>query len=161
MIAKFKGAYPPSRNRYGAAGMDAPLLLLVVFVGCSDGSSSKPDGGTDSDTDTDTDTDSDTDADDECDWSTEFADFFTRDHVVQISIDFDDPGSWTQMATEKDTEVYYRATITIDGESMSDVGVRVKGNSSLQMSEIFNTKSLKVHFEQYVDGQRFHCVDRV
>ena len=37
MITKYKGAYQPSRKRYGAAGMDAPLLLLVVFVGCSDG----------------------------------------------------------------------------------------------------------------------------
>ncbi len=155
MTTKYKGAYN-SRTLFKGAYIDAPLLLvlLVAVAGCSDDSSSKPDGGIDSSTD------SDTDSDDECDWSAEFAAFFTRDHVVQISIDFDDPGSWTQMALEKDTEVYYRATITIDGESMSDVGVRVKGNSSLMMSGPTNTKSLKIHFEEYVDGQRFHCVDR-
>lgn len=138
------------------------VLGALLFVGlisgfaCNGTTSSSADGGTDSSTDTDSDTDSDV----ECDWGAEFADFFARDHVVQISIDFDDAGSWTQMALEKDTEVYYRATITIDGESMSDVGVRVKGNSSLQMSGPTNTKSLKIHFEEYVDGQRFHCVDR-
>ncbi len=79
MTTKFEGAYPPSRKRYGAAGIDAPLLLgLVLFVavaGCSDdtqGIDSGIDSGTtDTDTDVDTDADSDTDSDSDTDTDTD------------------------------------------------------------------------------------------
>lgn len=144
----------------------ASLLALALGASCSDSGSSGGDADTDSDTDVDSDSDSDTDSDtdgdsdSDCDWSTVFEDFFPDDRVVEISIDFDDPGAWDEMLANKMAKEYRSATITIDGESMTQVGVRFKGNSSLQMSEDDNTKSLKVHFEEYVDGQRFDCVDR-
>ncbi len=99
--------------------------------------------------------------DDGCDWQAAFESFFAQDHVVDFRIDFDDPSAWQQMLANKMAKEFHSATVTIDGEAMSQVGVRFKGNSSLNMSQDNNTKSFKVHFEQYVDGQRFGCVDRV
>jgi len=140
-------------------------VLLFWLGGCGSGTVPAADAGTDADTDTDADSDSDVDADSDsdsdCDWSTEFEAFFAQDRVVQIAIDFDDPNAWDEMVAAMSTELYWPATITVDGESISQVGVRLKGNSSLMMSGVDNTKSLKLDFEEVVPDQTFHCLDKL
>jgi hypothetical protein len=139
------------------------LVIAIMFgmpaaiVAC-DGSSP---GTGDSDTDTDADTDADSDSDADCDWSTVFAELFANDHVVQVAIDFDDPDAWDEMLAQKMDQIFRPASVTIDGESISSVGIRFKGNSSLSMSQDYNTKSLKLDFEEYVDGQAFRCADKL
>ena len=85
MATKYKGAYPPSRKRYGAAGIDARLLLgmvvLAAVAGCwsmqelvignNTGADSDADSGSDSDGDVDTDADGDSDTDSDSDTDTE------------------------------------------------------------------------------------------
>ncbi|MCP4601723.1 MAG: hypothetical protein GY847_14610 [Proteobacteria bacterium] len=137
---------------------------------------SDTDGDTDLDTDSDSDADSDSDSDSDSDLDTgsdtdeacsdlamDFDFVFPQDHVVEIHIDFEETGVYQKMLTaaKQGETPYYRAAITLDGEVMADVGVRLKGNSSLRTSRDHQQKSFKVHFEEYVDGQRFHCVDRL
>jgi len=136
-----------------ALGMQAAVLAC-------DGSSPGT-GDSDTDAGADTDADSDSDPDGDCDWSTVFAELFANDHVVQVAIDFDDPDAWDEMLAQKMDQIFRPATVTIDGESVSSVGIRFKGNSSLSMSQDDNTKSLKVDFEEYVDGQDFRCADKL
>ena len=108
------------------------LVLVVVFnlllqISCSSDDSSD---WSDSDSDSDSETDSDSDTDDaDCDWSNDFAAFFPDDRIVKFDIVFDDPGAWEEMIDHQGEELYMSATVTIDDESMTEVGVRFKGNS--------------------------------
>jgi spore coat protein CotH len=137
-------------------------VVLILFLSLSLLACSKSDG---SSSDAGTDTDVDTDADADCEDLIGEHDFvFTQDHVVQIEIDFDDPSAYDQMiaaAKVDDDTPFFPATFIFDGESMENVGVRLKGNSSLHSSQDHQQKSFKVHFEEYINGQRFHCVDRL
>ncbi len=143
----------------------APVLTaLALGCGSSPTAADDDDLGVDAGSDPSGDAGPSVDAggeDQSCDWEQEFADFFATDHVVAIDIVFDDPTAWDQMLANKMAREYFPATVTIDGESMTQVGIRFKGNSSLAASQPGQTKSLKVNFEYYVDGQRFHCVDKV
>jgi len=130
--------------------------LVLFFAACSSSSNSVDDAGPDGSADTDGDVD--------CQDPTAELDLvFPQDHVVEIAIDFDDPTAYDQMLAAADLgeTPFFAATITFDGEVIEDVGVRLKGNSSLHSSQDHQQKSFKVHFEEYVDGQRFHCVDRL
>src|SRR5436190_2578959 len=51
---------------------------------------------------------------------------------------------------------YVKATISIDGETVRDVGLRMKGNSSYTSAEKTLHVPLKIDFDRFVDGQRFH-----
>jgi spore coat protein CotH len=133
----------------------AMAAISLWLGGCSSEKPYSADAGTDADTDTDTDADTD------CDWAAAFDEFFAQDRVLEIAIDFDDPNAWSQMLVDMSNDTYWPATVTIDGEAMTQVGVRFKGNSSLQMSGDDNTKSLKLDFEQYVPDQAFHCVSKL
>jgi hypothetical protein len=158
------------RDAASIRGSIACVLLACTVAACSGTSSgvagsTATDGGTGSGsgaTDGGTGTGS---APEECDWNAVFEEFYAQDHVVDIRIDFDDPTAYAQMldaAREPPIErPFFPATVTIDGESMSNVGVRLKGNSSLWTSRDDQMKSFKIHFEEYVEGQRFHCIDRV
>ncbi len=90
---------------------------------------------------------------------------FAQDHVVQIRIDFDDEDAYEKMLfAAKKLQMerpFYKATFTFDGEELTDVGVRLKGDSSLRQSRDNQMKSFKIHFEEFEDGQRFHHVDRL
>lgn len=50
---------------------------------------------------------------------------------------------------------YVKATVDIDGQSMSNVGLRFKGNSSYWAGESGYRRPMKIDFERFVDGQRF------
>jgi spore coat protein H len=51
---------------------------------------------------------------------------------------------------------FVKATITIDGEKVSDVGLRMKGNSSYTYSSKTLHVPLKIDFNRFVSGQKFH-----
>jgi len=51
---------------------------------------------------------------------------------------------------------FVKATITIDGEKLTDVGLRMKGNSSYSYSEKTLRVPFKIDFNRFVSGQHFH-----
>jgi spore coat protein CotH len=134
----------------------ALLCLLLLLASCSDNAKANADAGPDAGTDSDVDCD---------DLASEFDFVFPQDRVVEIQIDFEDPTAYDQMIAAANVDTndtpFFAADFSFDGETMTNVGVRLKGNSSLGSSADHQQKSFKIHFEEYVNGQRFHCVDRL
>jgi spore coat protein CotH len=137
-----------------------PALLAAACAGAGDAAVGAGDGGTDGDTDTGSDTEAGA-----CDWEAELALLFPQDRVVEVAVDFYDDTAFDQMvaaaAADPDDLPFFPARLAFDGEILEDVGVRLKGNSSLWGSAADQTKSLKLDFEEYVAGRHFHCVDKL
>ena len=100
-----------------------------------------------------------------CDWEAELGALFPQDRVAEIAIDFYDETAFDQMvaaaAADPDDLPFFPARLSFDGEVVEDVGVRLKGNSSLWSSGAGQTKSLKLDFQEYSAGRHFHCVDKL
>ena len=92
---------------------------------------------------------------------------FDPDHVLEVEIELA-VADWDELRVQtrsvgalfgsclaepfEDPFTYFPATVTIDGETIEDVGVRKKGFLGSLDTE---KPSLKVKFNEYVSGQRF------
>lgn len=76
------------------------------------------------------------------------------DRVLDIRIDLPSESLDALLASPKD-ETYYQANVTVDGITVPDVGLRTKGNSSLNQvaSSDSDRFSFKIDFNRYVQGQ--------
>lgn len=83
---------------------------------------------------------------------------FDDSYVHTIDIQVDDWKSFLDSALD---EKYIPATLTIDGEEFSNVGLRTKGNNSLKLTNQYghDRYSLKIEFDQYV-GQYYYGLDK-
>ncbi len=77
---------------------------------------------------------------------------------IEISADADE---WQQMLDNAMNEEYIMADVTINGTLFSDVGIRPKGNNSLQMvsSSDSDRYGFKIKFDEYVSGQSCFGLD--
>ncbi len=85
----------------------------------------------------------------------------TRIHSIDIEIAADD---WKDLLENPKDKNKYHCNITIDGEEVKDVSCSAKGNSSLIMvSEKYDVErySLKINFDKFVEGQRFHGIKKL
>lgn len=82
-----------------------------------------------------------------------YVDSLFDDSVVhEINIDIEE-SDWSELVENAAAETYYACDITIDGEKISNVGVRAKGNTSLSsVPDDSERYSLKVEFDHYSDG---------
>lgn len=96
------------------------------------------------------------------DEASDYAGLFPLDHFVDVYIDFEGDGWETLLAAPMEDE-YVPATITFDGVTVEQVGVRFKGNSSRwSIEEEGGTRySLKVDIDRYVEGQTLLGVDKI
>ncbi len=81
--------------------------------------------------------------------------------TFEISVDED---SWLNMLENALKEEYISADITINGDTISNVGIRPKGNSSLSSiakDENTDRYSFKIKFDEYVDGQTWKGLDKI
>ncbi len=69
---------------------------------------------------------------------------------------------WASFIAEAPTEAYVPCTVEIDGEAFHQVGLRAKGNNSLRLTEEYGLSrySLKLEFDQYVDGGNYYGLDK-
>ncbi len=99
---------------------------------------------------------------------------FDRDHLVEVEIEMD-AADWDALRAEtrslldilggdclaqpfESPFTYYRADLTVDGDSYPQVGVRKKGF----LGSLSETKpSLKVKLDEYVDGQEILGLDKL
>ncbi len=95
--------------------------------------------------------------------TTDYADEFDKSEIMSVSISVD-PTKWQEMLDNAEAEEYISADIIINGETIKNVGIRPKGNSSLSsisQDEETDRYSFKVKFDEYVDGQTWQGLDKL
>ncbi len=93
----------------------------------------------------------------------DYADEFNKTEIMSVSISVD-PTKWQEMLDNAQAEEYISADITINGETITNVGIRPKGNSSLSsiaQDEETDRYSFKVKFDEFVDGQTWQGLDKL
>ena len=88
-----------------------------------------------------------------------YEDIFQKDQIIDIHIEIAEE-DWQSMMENPTLEEYKSATVTVDGETVENVGVRTKGNSSLSINEN-NRYSLRVKFDKYVKKQYLLGLDEL
>lgn len=85
---------------------------------------------------------------------------FDNSYVHDIQIVIDD---WDEFCKTAREEEYSVCDVIIDGHKESKVGIRAKGNNSLQtVSEYGNNRySLKIEFDHYKDGNTYYGLDKL
>ncbi len=80
--------------------------------------------------------------------------------TIDIQVDEDD---WQNMLDNATKEEYISCNLTINGQAVSTVGIRPKGNSSLKTvaSSDSDRYSFKFEFDHYIEGQTFMGLDKM
>ncbi len=88
---------------------------------------------------------------------------FDTSEIMTVNIIMDEE-QWQELLDNAISEKYYACDVEINGETISNVGIRTKGNTSL--SSIANDPdtdrySFKIKFDEYVDGQTCMGLDKL
>lgn len=89
----------------------------------------------------------------------DYAEFFTEEiHKIEISISEENFNEILKNPTE---EEFYSANVTLDGESVENVGFRTKGNSTLRDVALSDSErySFKIKVDEYEDDQKLLGLD--
>ena len=81
--------------------------------------------------------------------------------TINITADKD---KWEEFLKNAGSKPWIQCDIDIDGETYKDVGIKTKGNTSLQQlvnDDTTTRYSLKVNFRKYTDGQTCHGLDKL
>lgn len=84
-----------------------------------------------------------------------YAGLFDQSRVHKIEINMPD---WNAFIADAESENYYPCDITIDGETIKNVGIRTKGNSSRQfVTQAHKDKySFRIKFDKYDKYANYH-----
>ena len=87
---------------------------------------------------------------------------FSTDRVHQIDLAAKE-SDWESMLENALSEEYISCTAVIDGEKFSNVGIRPKGNSSLNTvaSSESDRYSFKLEFDHYDGSSTYHGLDKL
>jgi len=86
---------------------------------------------------------------------------FDKDSIMTIDIEIDED-DWAEMLENAVAEEFYECDVTINGTTVSHVGIRPKGNTSLTQIASDDTTdrfSFKFKFDEYVDEQTCYGLD--
>lgn len=80
--------------------------------------------------------------------------------AIDIQVDEDD---WQNMLDNATKEEYISCNLTINGQTITTVGIRPKGNSSLKTvaNSDSDRYSFKFEFDHYIEGQTFMGLDKM
>lgn len=73
--------------------------------------------------------------------------------VHTIYLNFNQQSYWDTLVENHDADVYTRCSMVFDGQTVNDIGVKLKGNSSYNNPSV--KKSMKIDLNEYVSGQTF------
>lgn len=87
---------------------------------------------------------------------------FTTDtvHTIDVKLSAED---WADLKENPTDKTKYKAAVTIDGETISNVSFATKGNTSLTsvaQDEDSDRYSFKINFGKYTDGQTYYGLDK-
>lgn len=79
-------------------------------------------------------------------------------HTIDIEI-----ADWDGLIASATQEAYTECSVTIDGEKISNVGIRAKGNTSLSSVASMGSQkySFKIEFDQFVKGKTYRGLDKL
>lgn len=90
-----------------------------------------------------------------------YAEEIDKTKIMSLSIDADE-AEWQKMLDSASEEQYISANVTINGTTITNVGIRPKGNSSLKQIVNDDTSdrfSFKIKFDEYVKDQTWEGLD--
>lgn len=92
----------------------------------------------------------------------DYEELFEPDRVHTLDIRVED-GAWEEFIATATNKEYIPCTVVIDGDVCENVGLRAKGNSSMQrVTQARNGRySLKIEFDHFVDGQLYKGLDKL
>ncbi len=91
------------------------------------------------------------------------AELFDTSRIMEIDTQMDEE-QWSDMLANAAQEEYYSCDVVIGGETIYNVGIRPKGNTSLSnivMDPETDRYSFKMEFDRYVDGQTCFGLDKL
>ena len=86
-----------------------------------------------------------------------------KTRVLSVVVEAD-AAQWAEMLENATQEEYIPANVTINGVTVSNVGIRPKGNSSLSTvagDDTTDRYSFKIEFDHYIDGQSWLGLDKL
>ncbi|MBP3280589.1 MAG: CotH kinase family protein [Butyrivibrio sp.] len=85
---------------------------------------------------------------------------FDDSYVHTIDIEISD---WDGLIENATSEEYYSANVTIDGDTVKNVGIRAKGNTSLStVSQLDSDRySFKIEFDCYQSNNNYYGLDKL
>lgn len=85
---------------------------------------------------------------------------FDDSYVHTIDIEISD---WDSLIENATSEEYYAANVTIDGDTVKNVGIRAKGNTSLStVSQLDSDRySFKIEFDCYQSNNTYYGLDKL
>lgn len=92
-----------------------------------------------------------------------YVDEMDKTKITSVSINAD-ATKWQEMLDNASAEEYISADITINGTTITNVGIRPKGNSSLKKVVSDDTSdrySFKIKFDEYVKDQTWQGLDEI
>jgi spore coat protein CotH len=89
---------------------------------------------------------------------TEGDNFFAMPQVHDVYLTFSQPNYWDSLVAYMPMEKYLKASISIDGLVLDDVGIKFKGNSSY--SNPSDKKPFKVDLNEFVSGQKLDGLNK-
>lgn len=78
---------------------------------------------------------------------------FNRPIIHEISLDFSMTNFWDTLITNHDNDVYTLCNLTINGQIIDSIGVKLKGNSSYNNPS--QKKSMKIDLNEFVSGKKY------
>lgn len=92
----------------------------------------------------------------------DYPDFFAEEMVHDLYVELADE-DWEAILADPEAKEYYPAAITIEDTTISQVGFRTRGNSSLRMARRQRSERypFRLKFDEYVEDQRFLELDEL
>ena len=96
------------------------------------------------------------------DSSRNYIDFFAEEQVHGLYVEIREE-EWAAILAEPEAKTYYSVTATLDDITITDVGFRTRGNSSLRLRSQRGSERypFRLKFDKYVDDQRFLGLDEL
>lgn len=94
--------------------------------------------------------------------SSAYKEYFNESSIMTVDIVIDD-AVWREMLDNALQEKYVKCDVIINGERINDVGIRPKGNASLQQVAALGSQrySFKIEFNHYIKNQTFQGLDKL
>lgn len=82
--------------------------------------------------------------------------YFTDEDIMTVELTIDEDG-WQDMLDNAMDQEYHEADLTVNGDTLENVGIRTKGNSSLSSvaSSDSDRYSFRIKTNKYVKGQKY------